>query len=335
MKVAVLGATGMVGRTFVRLLAGHPWFRIEKLVASERSAGKKYGELVDDSPEEFRDVEVTSLPEFLRDPDVDLVFNALPASLSKEVEEELAQSLPVFTNARSHRYDPDVPILVPEVNREHLKLIDVQRGRRGWEGFIVTNPNCSTAILTVSLAALRGFGIREVNVATMQAISGAGYSGLSALAIQDNVIPLIQGEEWKIENESRKILGELDGGEIKPAEFRISAIATRVPVLHGHTEAVFVKLERGSLEDVREAFESFDPLGELGLPSYERPLVYSDVPQPRLHRDRGRGLTVTVGRLEESSEGFKYVVTGHNLVRGAAGGSVLNAELAYRLGYLK
>lgn len=335
MKVAVLGATGMVGRTFVRLLAGHPWFRVEKLVASERSAGKKYGELVDDSPEEFRDVEVTSLPEFLRDPDVDLVFNALPASISREVEEELAQSLPVFTNARSHRYDPDVPILVPEVNREHLKLIDVQRERRGWEGFIVTNPNCSTAILTVSLAALRGFGIREVNVATMQAISGAGYSGLSALAIQDNVIPLIQGEEWKIENESRKILGELDGVEVKPAEFRISAIATRVPVLHGHTEAVFVKLERGSLEDVREAFESFDPLGELGLPSYERPLVYSDVPQPRLHRDRGRGLTVTVGRLEESNGGFKYVVTGHNLVRGAAGGSVLNAELAYRLGYLK
>ncbi len=228
----------------------------------------------------------------------------------------------MFTNARSHRYDHDVPILVPEVNREHLKLIDVQRERRGgWEGFIVTNPNCSTAILTVSLAALRGFGIREVKVATMQAISGgAGYSGLSALAIQDNVIPSIPGgEEWKIENESRKILGELDGVEVKPAEFRISAIATRVPVLHGHTEAVFVKLKRGgSLEEVREAFESFDPLGELGLPSYERPLVYSDVPQPRLHRDRGGrgGLTVTVGRLEESSGSFKYVVTGHNLVRG-------------------
>lgn len=335
MRVAVLGATGMVGRTFVRLLAGHPWFRVEKLVASERSAGRKYGELVDDSPEEFRDVEVTSLPEFLRDPDVDIVFNALPASISREVEGELAQSLPVFTNARSHRYDPDVPILVPEVNLEHLELIEVQRERRGWEGFIVTNPNCSTAILTVSLAALRGFGIREVKVATMQAISGAGYSGLSALAIQDNVIPSIPGEEWKIENESRKILGELDGVEVKPAEFRISAMATRVPVLHGHTEAVFVKLEEGSLEEVREAFESFDPLGELGLPSYERPLVYSDVPQPRLHRDRGRGLTVTVGRLEGSSGSFKYVVTGHNLVRGAAGGSVLNAELAYKLGYLK
>ncbi|WP_175059269.1 aspartate-semialdehyde dehydrogenase [Thermococcus sp. 2319x1] len=335
MKAAVLGATGIVGRTFVRLLAKHPWFRVEKLVASERSAGKKYGELVEDSPEEFRDVEVISLPEFLKDPDVDLVFNALPASISKGVEEELAQNLPVFTNARSHRYDPDVPILIPEVNREHLNLIEVQREKRDWEGFIVTNPNCSTAILTVSLAALRGFGIIEVNVATMQAISGAGYSGLSALAIQDNVIPLIQGEEWKIENESRKILGELDGGEIKPAGFKISAIATRVPVLHGHTEAVFIKLEEGSLGEVREAFESFDPLRDLGLPSYERPIVYSDVPQPRLHRDRGRGLTVTVGRLEESKGGFKYVVTGHNLVRGAAGGSVLNAEMAYRLGYLK
>jgi aspartate-semialdehyde dehydrogenase len=333
MRVAVLGATGMVGRTFIRLLEGHPWFKLEALVASERSAGKKYGEIVEDSPERFSDMEITSLGEFIRDPDVDLVFNALPASISREIEEELAESLPVFTNARSHRYEPDVPILVPEVNPEHIEIVEVQRERRGWDGFIVTNPNCSTDILVVSLGALRSFGIKEVNVATMQAISGAGYSGLSAFAIQDNVLPLIPGEEWKIENESRKIRGELDGETIKPAQFKVSAIATRVPVLHGHTEAVFLKLESGSIEDVREAFETFDP--QLDLPSYERPIVYSEVPQPRLHRDRGKGLTVTVGRLEETGEGFKYVVTGHNLVRGAAGGSLLNAELAYRFGHLK
>uniref|UniRef100_UPI002630B0D7 aspartate-semialdehyde dehydrogenase n=1 Tax=Thermococcus sp. TaxID=35749 RepID=UPI002630B0D7 len=173
MRVAVLGATGLVGRTFVRLLQGHPWFKVEALVASERSAGRRYGELVEDAPEEFKDIEVVSLGEFLRDVDVDLAFNALPPSVSREVEEKLAEQIPVFTNARSHRYDDDVPILVPEVNPEHMKLIEVQRERRNWNGFIVTNPNCSTAILAVSLAPLREFGIRRIHVATMQAISGA------------------------------------------------------------------------------------------------------------------------------------------------------------------
>ncbi|ACS90170.1 aspartate-semialdehyde dehydrogenase [Thermococcus sibiricus] len=334
MKVAVLGATGMVGRTFVKLLEGHPWFEVEKLVASERSAGIRYGELVEDSPEEFRDFEVISLEDFLKDPGVDLVFNALPASLAGDVEERLAKDIPIFTNARVHRYDDDVPILVPEVNPEHLRLTEVQRERKGWNGFIVTNPNCSTAILAVSLAPLRDFGIKRVHVATMQAISGAGFFGLSALAIHDNVIPFISGEEWKIENESRKILGKIENGRIKPALFEVSAIATRVPVLHGHTEAVFIELEHGSTEKIKEAFESFDPLKSLSLPSYEKPLVYTEVPQPRFHRERGKGLTVTVGRVEGSDSAFKYVITGHNLVRGAAGGSLLNAELAKKLGYI-
>ncbi len=329
-RVAVLGATGFVGRTFVKLLEGHPWFKLEKLVASERSAGKKYGEVVEESPEEFRDQIVVGLSEFLEEPGVDLVFNALPASLSREVEEKLAREIPVFTNARAHRYDEDVPILVPEVNGEHLELVKVQKTRRG---FIVTNPNCATAILTVSLAAIREFGIKRVRVATMQAISGAGFSGLSAYAIFDNLIPFISGEEWKIENESRKILGTLRGEEIKPADFDISAIATRVPVIHGHTEAVFVELENPDIGGIRRAFEEFDPLSDLGLPSYEKPIIYTEIPQPRLHRDRGGGLTVTVGRLEKTSGGIKYVALGHNLVRGAAGGSVLNAELAYKLGY--
>ncbi|AAL81180.1 aspartate-semialdehyde dehydrogenase [Pyrococcus furiosus DSM 3638] len=334
MKAAVLGATGLVGRTFVKLLSGHPWFKVSKLVASEKSAGKEYGEIVEDSPKEFRKNVIISLEEFLKDPDVDIVFNALPASISREVEEKLAQEIPVFTNARAHRYDEDVPILVPEVNMNHLGIIEVQKKNRGWDGFIVTNPNCSTAILTVSLAPLVEFGIKKVRVATMQAISGAGFSGLSAYAIHDNVIPFINGEEWKIENESKKILGKFNGERIENADFDISAIATRVPVIHGHTEAVFVELEKVNIEEIREAFDSFDPLRDYKLPSYEKPIVYSEVPQPRLHRDRGKGLTGTVGRLEKINGGVKYVTLGHNLVRGAAGGSVLNAELAYRLGYL-
>ena len=220
------------------------------------------------------------------------------------------------------------------MNSDHLKLVEVQRKRRKWRGFIVTNPNCSTAILTVSLAPLRAFGIKKVRVATMQAISGAGFSGLSAYAIHDNVIPFINGEEWKIENESRKILGKFTGDKVEPAEIEVAAIATRVPVLHGHTEAVFVELEKFDIEEIREAFENFDPLRSLELPSYEKPIVYTEIPQPRLHRDRGKGLTVTVGRLQEISGGIKYVVLGHNLVRGAAGGSILNAELAYKLGII-
>ncbi len=334
MKVAVLGATGLVGRTFVKLLSGHPWFKVERLVASEHSAGKPYGDLVEDAPEEFRGVEVESLEDFLAKPDIELVFNALPASLSREVEEKLAEEIPVFTNARSHRYDDDIPILVPEVNPEHLKLVDVQREKRKWEGFIVTNPNCSTAILAVSLAPLRKFGIKNVTVVTMQAISGAGFRGLNAFSIHDNVIPFINGEEWKIENESRKIFGRIKGGTITTAGFGVSAIATRVPVIHGHTEAVFVELEDAHVDEVRKAFESFDPLKKYRLPSHAKPVRYIEIPQPRLHRNLGNGMTVTVGRLGAIKTGVKYVALGHNLIRGAAGGSILNAELAYSLGLI-
>ncbi|NJE07480.1 aspartate-semialdehyde dehydrogenase [Thermococcus sp. M39] len=328
MEVAILGATGLVGQTFVRLLTNHPWFKIERLVASERSKGKKYREIAEWASEDIGDIEVESLKDFLKNPDVDLVFSALPSSIAGKVEEKLAEKIPVFSNASSHRYENDVPILVPEVNGDQLKLIEFQQERRCWEGFIVTNPNCSTAILVLSLKVLSEFGLKKVNVATMQAISGAGFRGLSALQIFDNVIPYIEKEEWKIENESRKILG---------FDFEISAITTRVPVSHGHTEAVFVELDEDiSVEELRKAFESFDPLKELKLPSYAKPIVYREIPQPKLHRELGNGMTVTVGRLEKiEKEKFKYVTLGHNLIRGAAGGSILNAELAYRLGVIK
>ncbi|ALM74438.1 aspartate-semialdehyde dehydrogenase [Thermococcus barophilus] len=328
MEVAILGATGLVGQIFVRLLENHPWFKIERLVASERSKGKKYREIAEWVSDDIGDIEVESLEDFLKNPDVDLVFSALPSSIAGKVEEKLAEKIPVFSNASSHRYEDDVPILVPEVNADQLKLIEFQQEQRGWEGFIVTNPNCSTAILMLSLKVLSEFGLKKVNVATMQAISGAGFKGLSALQIFDNVIPYIEKEEWKIENESRKILG---------FDFEMSAITTRVPVSHGHTEAVFVELSEDiSVEELRKAFDSFDPLKKLKLPSYAKPIVYKEIPQPKLHRKLGNGMTVTVGRLEKiGKKKFKYVTLGHNLVRGAAGGSILNAELSYRLGVIK
>ena len=328
MEVAILGATGLVGQTFVRLLENHPWFKIERLVASERSKGKKYKDIAEWVSNDIGDIKVESLEDFLKNPDVNLVFSALPSSIAGKVEEKLAEKIPVFSNASSHRYEDDVPILVPEVNADQLKLIEVQQEQRGWKGFIVTNPNCSTAVLVLSLKVLSEFGLKNVNVATMQAISGAGFKGLSALQIFDNVIPYIEKEEWKIENESRKILG---------FDFEISAITTRVPVSHGHTEAVFVELsEDTSVEELRKAFDSFDPLKKLKLPSYAKPIVYRKIPQPKLHRELGNGMTVTVGRLEKIGERkFKYITLGHNLVRGAAGGSILNAELSHRLGVIK
>ncbi|WP_461866985.1 aspartate-semialdehyde dehydrogenase [Thermococcus sp.] len=324
MEVAILGATGLVGQTFVRLLENHPLFKIERLVASDRSKGKKYREIAEWVSDDIGDIEIESLEDFLKNLDVDLVFSALPSSIAGKVEEKLAEKIPVFSNASSHRYEDNVPILVPEVNADQLKLIEFQQEQREWEGFIVTNPNCSTAILVLSLKVLSEFGLKNVNVATMQAISGAGFRGLSALQIFDNVIPYIEKEEWKIENESKKILG---------FDFEISAITTRVPVSHGHTEAVFVELDEDiSVEELRKAFESFDPLKKLKLPSYAKPIVYRKIPQPKLHRELGNGMTVTVGRLEKIGERkFKYITLGHNLIRGAAGGSILNAELAAKL----
>lgn len=335
MEVAILGATGLVGQTFVKLLEDHPWFEIKHLIASKRSKGRKFKELATwEVSEEIGEIKVESLEEF--DGKVDLIFSALPSSIAGEVEKKLAKRVPLFSNASSHRYDEDVPVLVPEVNREHLGLIELQRERRSWEGFIVTNPNCSTAILVLSLKALSRFGIKSINVATMQAISGAGFRGISAMQVFDNVVPYIEKEEWKIESESRKILGKLEEGKIIPANFEITALTARVPVLHGHTEAVFIEFgEDVEREDVKKALIGFEGLERLNLPMAERPIVYRKIPQPRLHRNLGRGMSVVVGRLEKVGERkFKYVTLGHNLVRGAAGGSILNAELAYLEGLL-
>ncbi len=341
-KVAILGATGMVGQKFVQLLANHPWFEITTLMASERRVGKRYGEEVDwivssDVPENVRDIEMAPM-----DPkhcDADIVFSALPSDVAKKVEPEFAkEGFVVASNASAFRMEEDVPLVIPEVNPDHLGLIEVQKKRRGWDGFIVTNPNCTTIMLVITLKPLMDLGLRRVTVATMQALSGAGYPGVPSLAIMDNVIPFIKGEEEKVETEPLKLLGKFDGERIVPANLKVSASCHRVPVIDGHLEAVWAEFDRNvELDEIRMAFESLKPLD---LPTSPEKVIIvreeEDRPQPRLDRDAGNGMSVVVGRLKKVEEKeIRYLVLGHNTVRGAAGASVLNAELMVKEGYIR
>ncbi|AKB13908.1 MAG: aspartate-semialdehyde dehydrogenase [Methanosarcina thermophila] len=338
-KAGILGATGAVGQRFVEALANHPWFEITALAASERSAGKTYKEaagwrLDTAMPESVENIEV--VPVDPKAVDADVVFSALPADLALTVEPEFAKAgFAVASNASSHRMEKDIPLVIPEVNSEHLRLIEVQQDARGWDGYIITNPNCSTIVMTLTLKPLMQFGLETVQVATMQAISGAGFSGVAAMAIYDNVIPYIGSEEKKMETETLKLLGEFNGSEIIPADISVSASCHRVPVVDGHTEAIWAGMrDKPAPEEVREAFLRFDPkLGE--LPSEpERPLIVRDEvdrPQPRLDRNMGKGMSVSVGRIRE---GIRYIAMGHNTIRGAAGASVLNAELLHSMGKL-
>ncbi len=336
LKAAVLGATGMVGQIFIRLLNGHPWFEVTAVAASERSSGLKYSKaanwkLPTPIPESVADLEVLDVtPEAVKN--VDLVFSALPAEVAGKVEEDFAKAgYVVLSNASAHRMEPDVPLLNPEVNSDHIALIDDQRRKRKWDGAIVTNPNCSTAILTLALKPLYdGFGINRVIVSTMQALSGAGYPGVASLDIVDNVIPFIRNEEEKVQSESLKILGSTS----KPADFKVSASCHRVSTLDGHMEAVFVELKRkADPESVADVMSKF--VGEpqkLKLPSAPaKPVVVrkeEDRPQVRLDRMEGGGMSVVVGRIRRDPAlwGVKFIVLGHNTVRGAAGCSILNAE---------
>jgi aspartate-semialdehyde dehydrogenase len=336
-NVGVLGATGAVGQRFVQLLAEHPWFNLTALTASDRSAGKRYGEVVNwrldvPFPKNVADIRIlTTDVKSLKD--VDLVFSALPAEVAAGVETACADAgLGVCSNASSHRMEPLIPLVVPEVNPDHLGLIDAQRDA-GKDGFIVTNPNCSTIVMCLSLAPLREFAFTDIRVATMQAISGAGFQGVPAMSIYDNVIPYIGSEEQKMETETLKIMGRLEGGVVKPAPLSVSASCHRVPVIDGHTMAVWIDI-RESVEKVRDAFRTYVPPIS-GLPTQpEKSVLYlddQDRPQPRLDRNRGNGMTVSVGRVRE---GIRYVTMGHNTIRGAAGASVLNAELIHTRKYL-
>jgi aspartate-semialdehyde dehydrogenase len=335
--VGVLGATGAVGQRFVQLLAEHPWFHLKTLTASGRSAGKQYRDVVKwrldcPFPEIVGDITVSpTTVESLKG--VDLVFSALPADIAGEVESNCAKAgIGVCSNASSHRMKPEIPLVIAEVNPDHLGLINVQRDR-GTDGFIVTNPNCSTIMLVMSLVPLARFGFSDVRVATMQAISGAGFEGIPAMGIFDNVVPYIGAEEEKMETESLKIMGTLDGDHVRPAPFKVSASCNRVPVIDGHTMAVWVDVKE-PVETARSAFKSYMPPFK-DLPTQpDHSILYlddNDRPQPRLDRMRGNGMTVSVGRLRE---GLRYIAMGHNTIRGAAGASVLNAELIYSKKYL-
>lgn len=337
-KVGILGATGMVGQRFVQLLANHPWFEVTEVAASERSAGVSYEEAVagrwkveGEIPERIARLKVK---ECIPDLNCKVVFSALDASVAGPIEEAFAdEGYIVVSNARNHRMDPDVPLLVPEVNPDHVEVIPRQRERWRKKGFIITNPNCSTIGLVLGLAPLKeAFGIEKVMVTTLQALSGAGYPGVASLDILDNVIPFISGEEEKVEREPLKILGEFRNGEFVPAEITISASCTRVNVRDGHLESVSVQFKRKpSREEIIEAWSRFNPLKDLGLPTApRRPVIYRpeiDRPQPLRDRDAEGGMACTVGRLRECPVlHYKFFLRSHNTIRGAAGAAVLNAE---------
>jgi aspartate-semialdehyde dehydrogenase len=344
--VAILGATGSVGQRFIQLLARHPWFRVHEVVASDRSAGKSYGDAADWRletlvPDDVAGLTVKSLGIELESR---LLFSGLDSSVAGEAEDDYAnRGCAVISNSRNHRMAADVPLLIPEINASHLGAIEKQRERRPGRGYIVTNPNCSVMGMAIALAPIdKQFGIDAVHVTTMQAISGAGYAGVASYAILDNVIPYIGGgEEEKIETEPRKILGGWNENGFTDAPMTISAQVNRVPTIDGHLMTISAKLRnKASLAAIREALESFT--GEpqrLGLPSApQRPIHFIDAPdrpQPRLDRDREGGMAVSVGRLRPCPIlDFRLVALVHNTIRGAAGAAVLNAELLEAKGLL-
>jgi aspartate-semialdehyde dehydrogenase len=347
-RVGILGATGAVGQKFIRILENHPWFQVTALGASNRSAGKPYSEASNwiestPMPENVKQLEVLECrSELFRD--VDFVFSGLDSSVATEIEGDFAKAgIPVISNAKNYRTDPTVPLLIPEVNPDHINLIHEQRFTKDGTGWIVTNPNCVAVPLTTSLKPLQdAFGISSLVVTSMQAISGAGYPGVPSLDIMGNVIPFIGGEESKIRQEPLKLLGTLSDGAVRYADFPVEATATRVPVINGHLLSITVGLKKkAELDEIRETMENWkSPIHDLGLPSApEFPLkVHTDprYPQPRLHADSEGGMQTAIGRIRPAHVlDVSYIAMAHNTVRGAAGGAVLNAELLVKKGFLK
>ncbi len=345
LEVGILGATGMVGQRFVSLLEHHPWFDVKWLAASERSAGKKYEEacnwrLREPMPAGVRGMEVHECKPGKAPA---LVFSSLDSKVAGEVEKEFARAgHVVVSNSSNHRMDPDVPLLIPEVNPDHLALVRGQRQSRGWKGMIVTNPNCTTVGLVMSLAPLeRSFGLEKVLMTSMQAVSGAGYPGVPTLDILGNVVPYISGEEEKVEREAHKLLGRLVEGAVKPGHFVVSAHCNRVMVEDGHTETISVSLRTpAKLEDLIEAWRRYRSLPqERNLPTAPKhPIIVReerDRPQPKFDVDVEHGMATVVGRARECPVlQFKYIALSHNTIRGAAGAALLNAELMKSEGYL-
>ncbi len=336
--VAVLGATGSVGQRYIELLENHPQFRLAELVGSERSAGKRYGDAADwrissGPPSDVANMVVQNHTEPVKSP---IVFCSLPGGIAFDVEQQLAAAGHyVFSNARDNRMESDIPLMIPEVNADHGAAVRVQQANRGWKGFVVTNPNCSTIHMVLALKPIwDAFGIEQCMVTTMQASSGAGYPGVPSLDLIDNVVPYIGGEEEKMQIETLKLLGNWDGSAFSDADLRVSASCNRVPVRHGHMEAVNLKLRQSaSPEDVIDVLREFRGRPqELNLHSApERPIIVrdqADRPQPALDRDVAGGMASVVGRVRECNLfDVKFLVLGHNTIRGAAGASILNAEL--------
>lgn len=343
-EVGILGATGMVGQQFIRQLATHPWFKPAWLAASDRSEGKSYEKAASwrldiPIPDEVRGMTVNACTPG-KGPRI--VFSALDASVATELEPAFAAAGHiVISNTRTARMDPAVPLVIPEVNPDHLGIIPRQRRERGWSGALVTNPNCSTVVIALTLAPLRQFGLESVMVTTLQAVSGAGYPGVPSLDILGNVVPAISGEEEKIESETQKILGSFADDGFTAHAVVVSAQTTRVPVIDGHTCSIAVRLaSRPSPDDVRAALRAFKGKPQLlDLPSAPNPPIdvsdAPDRPQPRLDLNKGNGMTVTVGRVRPCPVfGTKLFAMGHNTIRGAAGAAVLNAELMLAEGWV-
>jgi aspartate-semialdehyde dehydrogenase len=347
-KVGILGATGAVGQKFIRLLENHLWFTIKALGASKRSSGQSYKKAV-------HWIEPTKIPETVSDivvnacepkdfGDVDFVFSGLDSSVAGEIEGAFAQAgIPVISNAKNYRMDDSVPLLIPEINPDHAELINTQTFDENGNGWIVTNPNCSTVALAMSLKPLYdAFGLKSVVVTTMQAISGGGYPGVPSLDITANVVPFIGGEEDKIESEPNKLLGTFENDAITYADFPIQATATRVPVIEGHLVSVSASLQTNpsNIDEVKQAFTHWkSPIAPLSLPSSPpHPVKYYEeqrFPQPRLHAARENGMQAAVGRLRKGTVmDIGYISMAHNTIRGAAGGAILNAELLAEKGYL-
>lgn len=339
--VGILGATGMVGQKFVERLIDHPWFEIVSVAASEKSAGKKYEEAVNwmmPSPLPSKIAKLTvqaCLPNF----PCQVVFSALDSSVAGKIETQFAEAgYLVISNSRNHRMEPEVPLLIPEVNSHHLALLDWQRFS---QGKIVTNPNCSVIGLVTALKPLADkYGIEKVHVTTMQAVSGAGYPGVPGFDIMDNIIPFINGEEEKIETEPLKILGYFQNKMIVPATMRISAHCNRVAVIDGHTECVSIKLAQpATAEEIIHSWNTFTSLSQSLPTAPKRPVIYHEeeaFPQPKLHRHLEQGMAVSIGRLRKCPLlDWKFVLLSHNTIRGAAGCAILNAELMVEKGYIR
>lgn len=345
LNVAVLGATGAVGQRFINLLQNHPWFQVTEVIGSDRSAGRLYGEAVRWVLDEDPPASVLDLPVKPLDASFDslVLFSALPKEAAYEREIELAAAGHVVcTNAASHRMDADVPLILPEVNADHIGMLDVQRRKRGWSGALVANSNCTAMPVVMSLAPLRQYGVRKVSVVSMQAISGAGYPGVPALDIIDNIVPYIGGaEEDKLVEEPQKMLGGFNSESFQNFDAVFSASCNRVAVIDGHLVNISVELaDHPSLDEVIAAWNTYrGPAPVPSLPSApKQPVIYlpqHDRPQTRRDRNAGNGMSTSVGRLRpDPILGYKFVALSHNTIRGAAGGSILNAELLAAQGYL-